>query len=122
MFGLHDTNWDQSARWASGASCGGLIISLDYQAGAGCQMGWANHGVKVPKGNKVPGSETKYVEIKPCTYVQVRRWCIRQTNYQVHKQLAKLSQPPNRSNSDLTYLKRLYKTQQGLSPYYYGHA
>lgn len=63
MFGLHDTKWDQSARWASGASCGGLIISLHYQAGAGCQMGWANHGVKVPKGNKVPGSETKYVEI-----------------------------------------------------------
>ena len=30
MYGLHSTKWDQGVRWASGDSCGGLIIFLHH--------------------------------------------------------------------------------------------
>ena len=55
MYGLHGTKWDPGARWASSGSCGGLIIFLHHEVGAGCQMGWATCGFKVPNGHRVPG-------------------------------------------------------------------
>lgn len=50
-------NWDPSDRWASGGSCGWLIVFLHHYVGAGCLKGWADSGVKKNEKNenRVPG-------------------------------------------------------------------
>ena len=53
MCGLHGTQWDQRARWASDGSCEGLTKFLQDQVGAGSRKGWAYSGVEAPGWNMV---------------------------------------------------------------------
>ena len=64
-------------RWASGGSCGRLILVPHHQVGAGCPMGWAHCEVKVPDWKRVPGGEKKNVQFLVALYVRTFKFSAR---------------------------------------------